>query len=1440
MGVDYGEILCTAVDEIVTARLQGLSYDITKLCTIVDDSQSYQGKYVVSDGTARYEAYTTDNNLQKGNNVLVTIPNGDYKLQKIIKGRVATTDTTPFKYESPLSKMVKVTENILETGITESNREEKGLTANSSITYLKKPIYSIEKASQLSGYTRLGISADFRSLLNGYDVVSGTYGLKVLIQGNVVTKPGVTTPQVYELNFNSDDMVGNPYQFEIPFSQEKVFDISFINSIDTIQIYFYQGNNFVNGSGERISSYFYSGISGKDESVSNNLFVDNVQLFLGYDVNEFKGETLMIHTDDLLSYQYKRDSNEKNMFLRWIHFKDGESPTIVPANGVGGVTGKEVHWYRYVVGTENVDKYGGKNWEEIPSDVAYGQLKCVFTPDVTKQTEQIKAVGIIKEQTDIADTPKEQIYYSNLLIFENEEKVPDQTTKDASMGLSIECLDGSEGNYFVYNQNGKINNEGLGQGYERKFKAMFNGAEITSDIGTLDWIKWYIPAEGRNKTSMILLNKDQRKENDGDVPNESAQYRNNDYWIITRKPKEDKEAFTSNEQSYSISSQWTRQKNNNFVICKVSIDGVEYEATKQLNFGKAGTNGTNLTLVMEFVNNQNALIINDNQNEKDISNNPINNTINVNTYLYSDSDGQIQPITDTNSIEYSWYKTTTDENNQDKGYITLSREKVKVKDKQGQEITQYKDVEATLECNISTIPSDNYYILQAVYNGKLTAYLPIPLKTRATSFIEGAREIIYDHQGIPSYYTGRYRLHYFDEFQQKYVGYEDQHKKQENTDSKQEDTESKKESVDSKEEDIDFKNESTDSDWKLISKPESTSDKISESYRPKLKEISPIDGWGLSAPLFFAENFKNNVCVFLDKPNFIYYKKNEITGENEAEKEVSLGWSQPILMMQSKYDFALLNEWDGSLTLNEKDGTILSTMLGAGRKNNDDNTFSGVLIGDVKAGTGLNSVQEATGIYGIHKGQLSYGFRDDGTGFIGKAGKGQILLDGNKSYIRNAGYLSDGTGMQIDLDQGIIDIKNKGATKIYISPNSEDENAYFTVKGSQNTLIHIDDNNYYLQSNNYRNDENGKQGSYFDLVGGMLMFGSSNGNIILRGDSSNDNPFLLVNTTDMKTGQDSPILKFSSTEQFLKSPPTILTTQEPETIQNEAGTNIYNIYKTKAGIDTDKPTNRLTLVEKNDDGSNKYRTINYYGISGSDYSKVIINYNQNTKKYSIEGDITEKVYTSDSIYLVTSNAEQVNKIIEEAKGLNINLKTGYIQGYDLTLKGRKSETSDYFLLDSTADTYPFEINGNNFRVSWSGDLYCNKVKSLTNDGSGKVISITNNFQVNSSGQASGTGCNFGGSFNGGFSGTGALSSMSLGGKAVSTKKIDIGQPTWKVNTKTIDHLLTKYSLYGPLTDAAGQTFYAFSSNNPKGQASVESVTGTTRTGNPDEITVLIT
>ncbi len=1301
MGVDYGEILCTAVDEIVTTRLAGLSYDLTKLCTIVDDSYAYQGKYVVSDGTARYEAFTTDNSLTKGNNVLVTIPNGDYNLQKIIKGRVAATDTTPFKYQSPLKTMIKVTNDILNGPQATDVIENKGLLANGNETLLG-PVYSIKNATKLSGYTRFGISADFRSLLDGLDVVSGTYGLKILVHGQTVVRPGEYNQQVFELDFNSSDMVGNPYQFGIYFTQEKVFDISFINNIEDIEVYFFQGNNFIDGSGERIST-----INVTEMNNFKNLFVDNVQIYLGYDINEFDKETLMLHTDDILSYQYTQD-NEKDVYLRWIHLEEDQSPVMVNSDDVKEGARKKVKWYRYSPGCENIDKYGGKNWEPVTADTS-NALHYNFIPDIKKKTEQIKAIGFIYSNEKVGEENIKQAYYSNILIFENEEDVPDKTTKDASVGLTIECLDDSEGNYFIYNQNGKINNEGLGQGYERRFKAMFNGAEITGSLGTLDWIKWYIPEEGQTKSSMILTNDEQRTENNGKVLKNGAQYRTNSYWEITRRPKEKviPQEFTSVEQAYCISNQWTIQKFNNLVICRASINGVEHEAKKQLNFGKAGTNGTNLTLVMEFTENQNALIINDQKiQNSDGKETYKENTITVNTYIYDNAEGKIQAILNPNDVKYSWYRgyhletdPKTKKQVQVNPYIDLTKSSVE------------GSIEAVLTCKTNTLPKDNYSILQVTYKN-LIAYLPIPLKTRDTCFMEGAREIIYDHQGIPSYYTGRYLLHYFDKFQNKYDKYNKDYEHNTKLDPPRNVT-----------------------SWVITNKENiNKDDKIVADYVPKLQELSSLEGFGLIAPPFFAENFNNEVCVSLGPVGYTYYEKDALGNpKKDNYNTVTLGWSQPILMMQSKYDFALLNDWDGSLTLNEKDGIILSTMLGAGRKNSD-NTFSGVLIGDVKAGTGLNTMQEATGVYGIHEGQLSYGFRDNGTGFIGKSGHGQILLDGNESTIKSANYDLNNNGTLFDLDDGVLDIKFPERGRILLQSKAP----YFMVnskKGYPLIKLGTDDNGNdenFIQSDHLNDNEQITKNVKLDLTNGLL---------------------------DIK----SPELQFK-----VETNPGMLSGTE-------------RIPYFKIGI----PTNEKDIAYSN---SLFYLSNEQYYLKSKDYNEAVFITVNNKNTYFNPNDKTKILYVIEedstdaggkNVYIVNQDNSLVKKEFTGTKdkmdfiskllpnlksttankGFKLDIANSFLKGYDLRLEGTKTgDSSKTFILDSSDDSTPFRV-GSSFWINWDGRVTCNHIKSLSDDGSSdNRISINNTFYVNSSGNCGGNGAAFN---------SGAFGGLSLGGSPLS-------------------------------------------------------------------------
>lgn len=75
---NYSEILCTAIDEIVTQKLQGVNFDITKLCTIVNADEAHAGKYMVSDGAIKFDAYCDNTAYRVGQSVYVMVPKGDY------------------------------------------------------------------------------------------------------------------------------------------------------------------------------------------------------------------------------------------------------------------------------------------------------------------------------------------------------------------------------------------------------------------------------------------------------------------------------------------------------------------------------------------------------------------------------------------------------------------------------------------------------------------------------------------------------------------------------------------------------------------------------------------------------------------------------------------------------------------------------------------------------------------------------------------------------------------------------------------------------------------------------------------------------------------------------------------------------------------------------------------------------------------------------------------------------------------------------------------------------------------------------------------------------------------------------------------------------------------------------------------------------------------
>ena len=215
---------------------------------------------------------------------------------------------------------------------------------------------------------------------------------------------------------------------------------------------------------------------------------------------------------------------------------------------------------------------------------------------------------------------------------------------------------------------------------------------------------------------------------------------------------------------------------------------------------------------------------------------------------------------------------------------------------------------------------------------------------------------------------------------------------------------------------------------------EPTTDPVA-GFMPKI-----IDGALVASPMYISDvNYYAVVKA--------YYKQDKVE---------RILWQQPLIIIQNRYASPVLNEWDGNFQIDDKNGTILSTMVGAGRKDSE-NRFSGVLMGDVGVGAQMSAGNKSgLGLYGFHEGAQSFGFNVDGTAFIGKSGMGRIEFDGKSGIIKSA----KDKGMEINLELGKITSENfelnaytgsgDNGRGLYINSNPDDGKSYFRIRQDSN------------------------------------------------------------------------------------------------------------------------------------------------------------------------------------------------------------------------------------------------------------------------------------------------------------------------------------------------------------------------------------------------------
>lgn len=1046
MAVDYGDIFCQAVQQIVNKSIESLEYDISNECTIIKIVDKAYGKYLVSDGTISFEAIAAEGSYyNEGDRVVVTIPKGDYNKQISILTKIVNEWSGPAGFVPPADTIIKCTNNLAVNLLLDGAKslaangilEEGGENRPTSIS-----LGSFD-TSNLIGFDKIYVSAQFKSLLT--NVIEGEYGLKFILTNNKGSK--------YICPFNSSDMLGNPYEFSTYFLQDRAFNIpEEFQNIVGVSVIFYQNGQFKEGDGEYV------------KSIVDNLFIDKIELYFGYDSSKEIKESVTIHCDNLTYSSLSGES--RDVKLVWTHkISDYEMETI--DNFKYNQSGLyEIRWYQYSSGCseEERDEYGGENWKLLNKTrppIIPENYPFTFTVNMrgSKTKEQVKVICFEKTYPLINDPTYEvKIQYpSNILTFENtnEETSGGESSKEViDKGLQLVFRDNSFGNYFIYDQNNEITDLKLGS-QKREIELTYNGIEINEDTPVnITKVEWTLP---QNNT-MISYNPKQWEKAEGQ---EAAQ--------------------SSTIFNYTIKNKWEESLGNNIIQCSVWVDGQLYKTlTETLRFGKKGTSGTGLTFILEMLDGKNAIYLDDDKE------------LRVQAILIKESGKRL--YFDENNSGIKWKLI-----NENKDYITKDSS-------DGSDIITLKASD-----ELESVPSDNYCILKASYDfgeegediPTLEAYLPIPISiSKNYRDLIGCKQIIYNHQGIPKYNNNAYQLQIVQDsglfamvdakFDNTIASSNNYHqwKVSNLQDYRIKDyilglTFNKAQEKETNEHTIWLVDQDDNNDTPILYEDSiatssgenaltwESKDRIYVKYDSEI--TTEYGGFQYKGGWIVEAIERYDISLGDKTPNpaslkkcseggvglsaaALYSKKENV--DSVVQDQICVYcqdiWAQPILVMQSQYDFAMLNSWDGKLTIDENNGTILSTMLGAGRKN-DDNKYSGVLIGDIQGGSGLKDTEHLTGVYGFQNGIMTYGLRENGTAFFGPYGNGRIEFDGTSGIISSVGwikknntwelnppkgepghnedFLGRSTGTLIDLDDGML-LMNGGSDS-YIKFNAD-------------------------------------------------------------------------------------------------------------------------------------------------------------------------------------------------------------------------------------------------------------------------------------------------------------------------------------------------------------------------------------------------------------------
>lgn len=1096
------EHLFEAMDIYTSKRLSSLDFDKTLICTIVSDENAKSGTYTVTDGMTTFDAFSEVTSYTENTKVYVQVPNGDMANQKIIIGKYVTKDMEYVSYVSPLNSFVDVTENLIETNGEYELRSNDPTIKYSLIWEKSHKDEEDNIICSFKGYERLGIKGNFRTNLSS-KTRRGSYGLRLDIVER--TEAGLTKNHCFYLD--SNEMYGNSYQYLTYFPQEQLFNISYIFEIISMRLVFYQKGDFFLEDGTYIdyTEYPYS-----------NLFVQDPYVSLGYDVNSFEEDTVLLGTHDSLTYSTQISPQNRTVYMRWIHDTEGKFYSIDQMEEIP--EGAEIHWYRYKIEQDRKDELAGIFWQEI-QDLTEDKFSYTFKPDNDSSVDGIKVIIEYPSRKFITEKIENSSELRNLMA---KLKLSSIVEAEVEALYSIEDSETLSETYEKLKNLYFIDDDNALNIYDEIYSIILEQRATTNFYTSKDLTFTNEILQTQEAIDLI-----QSLSIEVDRENQEGVYRLYDetnYIINTIEATKDRvlkaqySSVVTGVKTLDSAEEITWYIPASNTMIHYPIEGKEYSLENEdifLSEEKSGRpgyvaiirNGTDtaepLDAGLRLIEIEQTFRIKDYYTPT-ASNNVVYCTIKKNNRIYEASALMLFGTAGSNGTEATlllkMYEDVDGEPGDEVSALTVggsvlivpelydyNNEPIKInkvdyswKEANGSEAITSEVINNSLRLsatNSDEIENYFYYILQATTTYgiihdideegehterevKLSAYLPIAVR-RSDEYveIEGATKIIYDFNGNnPRYYKNPYKLY-------GKMGHQ-----------------------------------ITGAVWVLES-IDYIGDVPARRYYPSLYASGEF-----MPPKMFYEGLEP-VCVYC----------KVIEGD-----ETVIAWTQPLLIIKNKYSSPMLNEWDGNLTIDEKNGTILSAMVGAGVKN-DDNTFSGILMGEI-GGKVYEDRKSGIGLYGLDHGEQSYGFNVDGTAFIGKSGKGRINFDGNNGTITSGNYAEPvtdeegnkiGEGIKIDLDDSYMNIYGEGGQ---IKINAMNADSLFQIKSTLgNTLMNISDGegNYYIQSDNFSSlNSDISSGMKININDGRIdLVGSEDG--IRTGDvliNSSGDPYFRIRT----------------------------------------------------------------------------------------------------------------------------------------------------------------------------------------------------------------------------------------------------------------------------------------------------------------------------------------